>query len=198
MKKESYDLDKTIQQFQDKMFDSVKRLREGHDDVVGMLSLGEDYDNPDAVLQAADVQNQLYAYYAYLFHHVNKTLDKIETAYALWKSEKELKIYEKLFNQNVDAGMTANNAKPSAVNVANFFNKNVASTDVCVKWLKRIEVAKERVSQLRIMRDTVDRRMSGIQTISTLLGKCIDKGLIEPEMKVNKKFKSRSKRGDTL
>jgi len=190
--------DDAIKLFQESLSKSVNKIQRQHADLLSILYLEEDYDKPDAVLQAADAQNQLYTYYASLFHYANEKLGRIETAYKIWRSEIDVKIQESIFNANIKKGMTANNAKPTAANISNYYNKNIAKTEEAKTWEKRLSKVSERVSQLRIMRDSIDKRAQSIQIISTLLGKCIDRGIIEPEIGTSKRFKKRIKKGEKL
>jgi len=90
-----------------------------------------------------------------------------------------------LMKKNIELGMTANNAKPTQKDVENYFNNKFSETSNFKKWESRIKVQEERVSQLRIMRDTIESRKDMIKTISMLLIKSIESGLITTS--VNKK-----------
>lgn len=184
--------DAAIEKFHSQMFKTIDRLKEGnYDNLVDMLTLDEDYDNPDAVLQSSDSIAMLYAYYATLFHKANKVLQEYETFYKMKRSAIDDKIKLKLFNSNVDKGMTANNAKSTASDVENYFNIHYADKGSFLNIQKKIDTKREQVSQLRIMRDTIDRRQQSVQVISSLLGKCIDRGLITPKLGKTKSRKYR-------
>lgn len=187
MKKD--DTSETIEQFHNYLFKSINRYKKNYGNIVEMLTLDNDFDNPDAVLQAADAVAMLYAYYATLFHKANKRQQHIETAYKLWKSKIDAKIKILLFVKNKNNGMTSNNAKPTQSDVENYFNNHYTEKEEYIKWQNKINKISEIVSQLRIMRDTIDRRQQSIQIISNLLGKCIDKGFIVITSKKTKKFR---------
>jgi len=182
------DIDSVIERFNEKILANIENATKKHggSELIDFLSLGEDnYDNPDAVLLAADYFSSIYGYYCLLFHRVNKDLQETGTAFKLWKSEKEDLIKNKLMKKNIELGMTANNAKPTQKDVENYFNNKFSETSNFKKWESRIKVQEERVSQLRIMRDTIESRKDMIKTISMLLIKSIESGLITTS--VNKK-----------
>ena len=181
-----------IENFHEYLFNTIDGYKKtsSNSDVVQMLTLDNDYDNPDSVLQAADAVAMLYAYYATLFHSANNKMQDYDTMYRMKKSSICTFIKNKLFNNNIKNGMTANNAKPTANDIENYFNKNYVNKGIFLKLKRKLNSVSEDVSQLRIMRDTIDKRQQAIQVISSLLGKCIDRGLIVPRLgKSNKKFK---------
>jgi len=181
MENDSKQIDIVIEDFERQIFKTAKNLQAQHGHIIDLLYLEDQYDNPDAVLQAIDAHASIYAYYAKLFHHVNSKVKELEQHYNIWKSAREREIQQKLFSRNMNKGMTANNARPSAADINNYFNTYVTKTEGFKKWQKRLLKYQERLSQLRIMRDTVDRRSSVITTMSSLLGKCIDSGIISTD-----------------
>jgi len=186
--------DDAIQHFEELMVKNVNMKKAEHGDLLEFISLGEDYDDPDIVLQALDAQNQLYSFYASMFHKVNEKQEELETGYKLWKAEIETKIRLRIYNSNIDKGMTANNANPTAKEVDNYFLLKYKNNPTFKKWDTLIKKNSDRISKLRIMRDTIDKRGSSLNTISNLLSKCIDKDLIKPNMySDNPKKKKRGK-----
>ncbi len=184
------DTSKIIEQFHKQLYRSISKYKKKYGDIVEMLTLDDDFDNPDSVLQAADAVSMLYAYYATIFHKSNKRLQTIETGYKMWRSKIDDHIKTILFVKNKNNGMTSNNAKPTASDIENYFNNHYTEKKDYITWQNKLNKAKEMVSQLRIMRDTIDKRMQSIQIISNLLGKCIDKGFITiPSKKKTKKFR---------
>lgn len=189
----SKDVEKVIVEFQEKIYKSSKNIISVHKELIDMLTLDKDYDNPDAVMQASDAQSSLYAYYSMLFHFANKRLSKVETSYKLWKGRKEIDVKNKLFKINTDNGMTANNARPTEKDISNYFHKKFNKNSEYIRWQKRIDKLSEQVSQLRIMRDTIGSRGEMLKQINFMLGQCINSGVIVPSKDKSKKFKKRSR-----
>lgn len=194
------DIDTAIEYFNNIFYSSVRKISEAQQgNLIDIINLDDNYDDPDAVLQALDAQNKLYSYFAYLFHLANKDLERVEEKYSVWKSQIDGKIKKKLFDENIKAGMTANNSKPSAKDVEDHFKATMQKDDKYLLWQKRIDKARERVSNLRIMRDTIDRKQNSLQNITNLLGKCIDRGIINPRIRKKAvKFKKRINQGEEL
>lgn len=193
MKLDEKSLDDIIIQFQNKMYGKAKDLSSRHINLMEILDLGDQYDNPDKVLQAGDLLSNLYAYYAMLFHHSNEKLEKYNYLFKIWKSKQEEKIKEKLYNNNIEKGMTANNAKPTAADILNRYNQEIVGTEQEKKWSNIINKWSERVSYLRIMRDTVDRRREIIGNMINLLSTCIKTGIFIPKSIKTISSKNKSK-----
>jgi len=180
-----------VEVYYEDLFRSIKTIESRHGSLLAAMSLDEDYNNIDSILQTMDILSQIYSYYAKLFHDTNERLGRAKDSYVLWRSNVDKIIRDKLFKRNKDDGMTATAAKPTPKDIDNYFSlKYQKKHPTAIKYETTISKLEHQLSNLRIMRDTADRRITMMQSAASFLGKCVDRGLITPRvMQVKSKRK---------
>ena len=87
------------------------------------LTLGDKWDDPFTLTKAMDRQPLYYARWATLLRKLKKEKQRQQQKLDVWMSITKDELQEEIFAENVKAGMTANNAKPTNQSVENRFNK---------------------------------------------------------------------------
>lgn len=106
-----------------KSFLNVK-LNPDDPELAKQITLGKNWDNPNEISKALDMQPAWYVRWAYINSQLKRNREKIKLEFDVWVSNKKMNIREELFRKNKDNGMTDRNARQSitAAQVEDTFN----------------------------------------------------------------------------
>ena len=85
--------------------------------------------------------------------------------------------------------MTPSSGRPTVGDVNNYFHSKYYNSKKNREYVNKIDRLKEKVTSLKIMKDTINQKSDSLKFIATLLGKCIDNKIIYPDKKKVKRNK---------
>lgn len=189
-----------------------KRLREIEDflqfdptetdaELAEIMTLGDEWDVPEVVIQALDSHPQYEARYIGLRRTLEIARNRAKDKLAYFEAKTKEWLDETIFDENVTAGMTANNAKPTGPKVNHRFLIDIVEGDPkdkraanpqdaddpttigdCVKLYRELngelELAEGAYLQVKIITDALKSRKDLLISMSSLLGRLVDNKLI--------------------
>ena len=124
----------------------------------------ENWDDPDELGKAMSEQPVFYARWAYMKKRLNRDLDRRKSILDVFISDKKEELRTTIYNENIEAGSTPNNAKPSATEIDNRFkiqyiSKDGKDYDEYMYFLKPINSLNITIDKVEII-DKVETRIS--------------------------------------
>jgi hypothetical protein len=172
-----------------------------------LLTLGDEWDRPEVLVRAMDEHPEWEARYAAMLRDVENEKDAAQAKMDFFMSVTLERFEDLIFEANKAKGMTANNAKPTAAKVKGAFTVKIVNGDpddadpffwdmdedgeveavyeTCGERVKKYqELFKEldeaiaRYDQIKIITQAFKNRKDMLISISSLVGKLVDNGLI--------------------
>lgn len=124
--------------------------------LIDQITLGDNWDDPFALTKAMDTQPLYYSRWATLLRKMRKQKQEYVQKFEVWMSIIKEDLTEEIFNENIESGMTANNAKPTNQSVENRFNKYYVSEDGSDEMHSEYLTMKKIVDEIDNKIDTVE------------------------------------------
>lgn len=156
-KSDSLDYSKLIQAKIDEAVDLLDVTLDVDDpSLAEQITLGDKWDDPFALTKAMDTQPLYYSRWATLLRKLKKQKQEVQQKFDVWVSIIKENLSEEIFSENIDSGMTANNAKPTNVAIENRFNKYYVSEEGAEDLHQEYIEMKKSVDDIEAMIDTVE------------------------------------------
>ncbi len=151
--------------------------------LVDQLTLGDKWDDPFTLTKAMDRQPLYYARWATLLRKLKKERQRIQSKYDVWMSITKDEIQDEIFNENVKAGMTANNAKPTNQAVENRFNKYCSDLKISyhekyVEYYTPLDEIEEQIDIVDVIVKAFEQRKDMFISLGSLVRSMIDNQLM--------------------
>jgi len=170
---------KTINKFGGKNYKKIIEL---------ISDLGDDYDKPDLIMRLLDLMPSILAYVGLLHNSAKIEFDNINSAYDNWNNALQSIIKTKLFESNIEAGMTAGQAKPTEKDVASYFVRHYTNSDIGKKWKKKLSVARENLDTIKVMQKFLETKFDALRSIRGSIDTLINANILSPKIGTGKKI----------
>lgn len=159
-------------------------------DLIDIITLGDNWDDPMALMKAMDEHPTYFARWSYVYRFVQNKLDGYKEQYKVWEAKKKDELREQIFDENESGGMTPNNAKPTDSSVNTRFLKHyhqdckpteeVGEQDIkdYLLMMKKINIYTARVEKLKIVVEAFKQRTSMLVSMASLLKSMVDNNLL--------------------
>jgi hypothetical protein len=153
--------------------------------LIEQITLGDNWDDPFALTKAMDTQPLYYSRWATLLRKLKKFKQEHQQKFDVWASIIKENLAEEIFDENVESGMTANNAKPTNQAVENRFNKYYVSADgdekmhhEYLEMRKELEKVDNQIDTVEIVVKAFEQRKDMLVSLGSLVRSMVDNQLM--------------------
>ncbi len=164
--------------------------------LINQITLGDNWDDPFALTKAMDTQPLYYSRWATLLRKLKKMKQEYQQKYDVWASIIKENLTEEIFDENVQSGMTANNAKPTNQAVENRFNKYYVSDEgdesmhaEYLEMRKQIDNIDNQIDTVDIVVKAFEQRKDMLISLGSLVRSMVDNQLMIYRDKLKKSNK---------
>lgn len=149
------------------------------------LSMGDNWDDPSEITKHMDMQPLWYARWASLYRAKQSELRLSSEKFKTWYSVTRQEVYDILYDENIENGMTPNNAKPVEKSVDARFdfiyrNPNPETDEElkCVmeynEYKDQVEKLEYEVDQLKIVVEALIQRKDMLISLGSMVRTMLD------------------------
>ncbi len=150
------------------------------------ITLGDKWDDPFELTKAMDRQPMYYARWATLLRRLKRDRQKITSEFDVWLSITRDRVQKKLFDENIESGMTANNAKPTQPTIESRFNKLYVDPKSLkpqlhqeyMKYKKPVDEIEYKVDVVEVIVKAFEQRKDMMISLGSLVRGMIDNQLL--------------------
>lgn len=182
------------QDFQAAMDAQIERARSALDvklnpndpELIHQVTLGNQWDDPNVLAAALDMQPLYYARWATMLRILRRQRDKVSQRYSVWESIVKDTIAKQIYNENIDKGMTANNARPVQQVVQDRFNSkyirkgknNTKEHTQYLEYKSAVDSVEEKIDLVEVIVKAFEMRANTLIALGHLVRTMIEKGFV--------------------
>jgi hypothetical protein len=180
MEKKTFDLNTLIKEkIEDAQKYLIGELSTDDSELVDQMTLGDKWDDPFVLTKACDQHSSFYARWATTLKVLSRKKQRLEERRKAWESSVKKNIEIALYKENKVKGMTANNAKPSAVQVDyRFSSKYNKNDETFLKYNLPIQRIEAEIDIAEVVVKAFEHRKDMLRNMSQLVCKLLEKDLI--------------------
>jgi hypothetical protein len=163
----------------------IKDVGAEEESLASQLTLGDDWDNPFKLSKALDQHSAIYARWASVLKRLKNARNQLQLKKDAWESEKREQIAGIIFEENVAAGMTASNAKPTEGAIKDRFksvylktnDKGSFTDEESVEFIRPVVKIDEAIDTIEPIVKALELRKDMLMSMGSLVRAMIDNQL---------------------
>jgi hypothetical protein len=163
------------------------------ENLVDVITMGSQWDDPQALISAMNRQPVLYGQWALMLKELKAEQKKVTAKYNAWVSSAKEIISNSLYNKNIEGGMTANKAKPTNSDVDNKFNiycyqEGHKFNISFIKYTNQLQKLDDNIATTEVVVEALKQRKDMLVSMGYIVQE-----LMKPELYVKKKIEEQNK-----